>query len=359
MAAGFGVLNVLFGLLAAQGLAQGPDELRNHQVDRGAAGDHEEEGAGGTSLVDVVISAVEKLNTAGVADLREGTEAANGGDDPHEGQQTPHDAPLNRLRTLTGGLHGEGEINVEAGGSGSLGARRLRYELHARARRGDLTDAGDVHLGAEGIRECSVILLAAVLAGEDAVGGGEFVVKRGVGRVSRGEAALDIRGQGRGISGRVKVEGVIEVVVCHEAKSPFEGLAGIAEICIVIERTGVATVSRLELTDLIHAVAGVVVGRIDLLAFVLRTQRAACCSRHDLDPGVMGLNAVDFGLRGLAIRDEEGVHDEDIAAIAGLLRLCALSAVLSALLAEGDVIRDLLRDIVGTEAVGIPAFDRR
>ena len=83
------------------------------------------------------------------------------------------------------------------------------------------------------------------------------------------------------------------------------GLAGVREIRVVIEGTGIAAVLSLELADLVHAVAGFVDDGIDRAAFSAAAQGTTCAALDDFGAWVLFVHLVGFRNRISCRRDDD------------------------------------------------------
>ena len=98
--------------------------------------------------------------------------------------------------------------------------------------------------------------------------------------------------------------------------SAESGLAGVREIRVVIEGTGIAAVLGLELADLVHVVAGFVDDGIDRAAFSAAAQGTTCTALDDLGAWVLLVYSVGLRNRISCRRDDDRFHDEHVATIA-------------------------------------------
>ena len=98
--------------------------------------------------------------------------------------------------------------------------------------------------------------------------------------------------------------------------SAESGLAGVREIRVVIEGTGIAAVLGLELADLVHAVTGFVDDGIDRAAFSAAAQGTTRAALDDLGAWVLLVHSVGLRNRISCRRDDDRFRDEHIAAVA-------------------------------------------
>ena len=94
------------------------------------------------------------------------------------------------------------------------------------------------------------------------------------------------------------------------------GLAGVREIRVIIEGTGITAILGLELADLVHAVAGFVDNGIDRAAFSAAAQGTTCAAPDDLGAWVLFVHSVGLGNRISCRRNDDRFRDEYVAAIA-------------------------------------------
>ena len=83
------------------------------------------------------------------------------------------------------------------------------------------------------------------------------------------------------------------------------GLAGVREIRVIIEGTGITAILGLELADLVHAVAGFVDDGIDRAAFSAAAQGTTCAAPDDLGAWVLLVHSVGLRNRISCRRDDD------------------------------------------------------
>ena len=83
------------------------------------------------------------------------------------------------------------------------------------------------------------------------------------------------------------------------------GLAGVREIRVIIEGTGITAILGLELADLVHAVAGFVDNGIDGAAFDMAAQGATCGAGNNLGAWVFFVHSVGLRNRVSRWRDDD------------------------------------------------------